>query len=360
VLISQCEVGSDPGDDARDAVERLHAAATEAATESRHGLVATATHDTKRGEDTRARIAAVSEDATSFEAALSAWRAVEANRARGVAADEWRFVAQTLLGAWPLDDSASTRADLATRLAQYLRKALREAKLRTSWLDADERHEAEVVDLATRAVAPDSLFADAFDVLRSRVAVAGAVNGLSQLLMKIALPGIPDIYRGCEGWDLSLVDPDNRRPVDHAQLSALLAEHGPEPDWADLRSCWPNGAIKVLLTARLLTARRDHDALFARGAYVGVAAGGRRAAHAVAARREMPDASDIAIAVATRLPMQLAPGAWPIGDVWSDTSIDVGRGSWRDAVTDRSLDGNGALLLRDVLCELPIALLLRT
>jgi (1->4)-alpha-D-glucan 1-alpha-D-glucosylmutase len=230
VLVSQCEVGSDPSGDAVGAVARLHAAVATCC--ARSGLIATATHDTKRGEGTRARLAALSECADEFEAALAVWREAERAACREVASADQRFVAQTLLGAWPLDDTPENdvvRHEYAQRIAGYLRKALREAKLRTSWLEPNETYEQTVIDAARAAIEPASAFRRAVASLRPPLELAGAVNELAQLVLKVALPGIPDVYRGCESWDLSLVDPDNRRPVDHDSLAAAL-EANDAPD----------------------------------------------------------------------------------------------------------------------------------
>jgi malto-oligosyltrehalose synthase len=360
VLVSQCEVGSDPSDDAVGGVARLHRAASAAAATPRRGLLATATHDTKRGEGTRARLAALSECADAFEAALAAWRATERSAARDVASADQRFLAQTLLGAWPLVDAADHDAagvSYSERLAGYLRKALREAKLRSSWLEPDEPYEQTVIDAARAAIDPDSAFRRAFAPLRAPLELAGAVNELSQLVLKVALPGIPDVYRGCETWDLSLVDPDNRRPVDHPRFAVMLEAQGTSPDWFALRRDWRDGAIKLVVTARLLRARRVHDTLFVRGAYAGATAVGAAGDHVIVARREL--AGMAAVAIATRLPLGLAPDQWPVGEAWGDTTVALDRAPWDDAITANHVAGGDAVRLRDVLRELPVALLVR-
>ncbi len=357
VLISQCEVGADPDDDVHDAFERLidRASRSTPGAQRPPGQVATSTHDSKRGEDVRARLAAASECADELDAAVCAWWASGAIPEE-VAPDEVRFVAQTMLGAWPLDPDAS--ASFADRLEEYLRKALREAKLRTSWLDPDEAHEAVVIDLARRSVAHSSEFEKLFADLRSRIELAGASNSLVQLLLKMVLAPAPDVYQGTETWDLSLVDPDNRRPVDHAAHAAMLAGNA-ELQWAELRAQWRDGAIKLAVTARLLAARRADAPLFVAGRVARVAALGSRAAHVVALRRALGGAE--AVAVGARWPATLAPYRWSIAATWSDTAIAVGDGPWTDALTGATLvaDADGNLPLAAVCAELPVALLLR-
>jgi (1->4)-alpha-D-glucan 1-alpha-D-glucosylmutase len=214
-----------------------------------------------------------------------------------------------------------------------------------------------VIDAARAAVDPDSAFRRAFAPLRGPLELAGAVNELSQLVLKVTLPGIPDVYRGCETWDLSLVDPDNRRPVDHPRFAAMLEAQGTSPDWCALRREWRDSAIKLVVTARLLRARRDHDILFVRGAYTGATAVGAARDHVVVARREL--AGMAAVAIATRLPLGLAPGQWPVGEAWGDTTVALDRAQWDDAITGNRVAGGDAVRLRDVLRELPVALLVR-
>jgi len=300
----------------------------------------------------RARLAALSECADDFVRALHEWRRRDA-ALRALPADEQWFVAQTLLGAWPLTPDGE--ADLPDRLTSYLQKALREAKLRTSWLDPDEAHERAVIDVARRACAPASSFRRAFDDLRARVELAGAANSLAQVVLKAVLPSAPDVYRGCEGWDLSLVDPDNRRPVAHDRLARQLEITDAHADWPALRVDWRDGAVKLAVTARVLRFRREIAELFEHGCYEPLLASGVSADHVIALRRRHGDAT--VVVAAARHPMALAPGGWPVGAVWNDTTIDTGCRRVTDVMTGAVHDGE-QLELRAVFADLPVAVLL--
>src|SRR6185295_17631327 len=183
----------------------------------------TATHDTKRGEDVRARLNVLSELPGAWKAAVAKWRAVnrrfktEVNGESAPHPNEEYLLYQTLVGAWPFETDAGTQAAFRDRMAAYMIKALREAKQRTNWLRPDERYEAAVVRFV-RAILDrrrPNPFLAAFEPFQARIAELGIYNSLAQLLIKITAPGVPDFYQGNELWDLSLVDPDNRRPVDY-------------------------------------------------------------------------------------------------------------------------------------------------
>ena len=348
VVLAQAEVGSDPSDPARNAVARFHDNAARRAASGRSGLTATTTHDTKRSEDVRARLAVLSERAPDFEAGFTRWTNA-LDPPASIRAHESRFVAQTLLGTWPLD--AAELDDLGARLADYLVKALREAKEASSWVAPDPAHEAAVVDLAARSIADGGrVLHDAFGELVDDIAWYGAINGLAQLTWKLGASGSADIYRGCELWDFSLVDPDNRRPVDFARRIAFLHDRSDD---------WRSGAVKMHMTATGLHARRAHPELFTRGAYlpIGVAEDA-----ALAFARAGADAW--AIACAPRLATRLAPrGQWPVGrGVWGDRALDLPAGApaqWRDVYTDATFEArDGTLFVGDVLTRLPAALLL--
>jgi (1->4)-alpha-D-glucan 1-alpha-D-glucosylmutase len=347
VVLAQAEVGADPSDPARDAVARFHRNAARRIESGRPGLTASTTHDTKRSEDVRARLAVLSERAPEFEAGFRRWsRALDPPA--GISAAELRFVAQTLLGTWPLDPD--DRADLGSRLSDYLVKAMREAKQATSWLTPDDAHEAAVVRLATRSLADDGrLLLDAFGGLVDDVAWYGAINGLAQLTWKLALPGTADFYRGTELWDLSLVDPDNRRPVDFARRITMLRDQDDD---------WRTGGIKLRMTFAGLHARRAHPELFTSGAYfpIGVADDA-----ALAFARTAP--GSWAIACAPRLATRLAAREhWPVGRaVWGDRALELPPGApaqWRDVYTGATVEARaGVLYVGDVLTRLPAALL---
>lgn len=344
-LLAQAEVGGDPGDDCAGALARFHTRAA-----AHRGLVTTSTHDTKRSEDVRARLAVVSERAEEFEAGLRRWRE-RVEPADGVTRVEQRFVAQTLLGAWPLDPDELESGAFAARMTAYLTKALREAKQHTSWLSPDEEHERAVNALVSRSTEQRGRpFRDAFGSLVDDVAFFGAVNALAQLTWKLALPGTVDVYRGTELWDLSLADPDNRRPVDFACRRALLARAA-EANPAE----WRSGAIKLRLTAAGLRARREDPELFVAGDYVPLPVEGERASHVLAFARRARDRW--AVAVAPRLPASLTErGRFPVGEaVWGNTRVALPEDvHWRDVFT---ASGVSSSRLADILAALPTALL---
>jgi (1->4)-alpha-D-glucan 1-alpha-D-glucosylmutase len=346
-LLAQADVGDDLGVDPSDAVTRFHAQQVQRVQNGRPGMTATSTHDSKRGEDVRARLAVLSERADAFESGLERWRAAVAP-ARELDPYVSRFVAQTLLGAWPLQSSELDA--FGDRVAEYFVKARREAKDATSWLDPDPRHEATVVDMARRSVANGGrLVRESFGELLDDLAWYGALNGLSQLTWKLGAPGTADIYRGCELWDLNFVDPDNRRPVDFDTRIALLRERGDD---------WRSGAMKLHMTVSGLRARREHRHLFRDGDYLPFRLPGD--AVLAFARR---GTEHWAIACGTRLPTRLAPrGHLPIGrDVWRDLALELppdAPPSWRDVYTDGEvMTSGGALVLSEVLGRLSAALL---
>ncbi len=329
-LLAQNEVAGDPGADARDAVTRFHALAT-----VHRGLVGTSTHDTKRSEDVRARLCVLTERAEAFERGVARWREV-IGPGPTVTPGEERFLAQTLLGAWPLD--SDDVPDFERRIEQYLRKALREAKQQTNWIHPNERHEEAVIGCARRTIADDGrLLVEAFGDLVDEVAFFGAINSLAMLTWKLGMPGTPDIYRGCELWDLSLVDPDNRRPVDFARRARLLHAAPRLDDWR-------SGAVKLHVSAAGLRLRRTHRELFAHGELVPL----ETPETVFAFARRLGD--EWAIAIAPRFPTRVTEcGRWPVGDVWGDATIalpDDGPPAWR-----------AGLRLADVLADLPVALL---
>lgn len=296
-LVSLNEVGGWPERFGIDPAE-FHAIFARRRRDWPDALSALSTHDHKRGADVRARLAALSELPAEWEAGLDAWSALLAPH-RGGSADrpvpsrrhEHLFY-QTVIGTWPVGGPAGGYAD---RIAAYLRKAAREGKDETSWTDPDEAYEAGLERFVRAALDPAGPFVAAVAPFAERVARIGAVNGLAQLAMQMTLPGVPDLYQGTEGWDLSLVDPDNRRPVDWAWLTERLdSVAGADPE--ALAAAWPDGRIKHWLTARLLRLRREDPELFARGDYAPVPAQGPAAEHVVAWRRSL-DGRHLVVAV---------------------------------------------------------------
>ncbi len=217
-------------------------------------MTATATHDTKRGEDARARIAALSEIPGEWTSAVARWKVLNAphlaldGNLRAPSATFEYMLYQTLLGAWPLGETAD--AGFVERIQAYALKAAREGKEETSWLNPHEAYENGVASFIAKILDPaqSSEFLEALQTLARRVALLGALNSLSQLTLKATLPGVPDFYQGTEYWDLSLVDPDNRRPVDFAARQTALTSLE-APDWRGLIKTWPNGQLKAGLDA---------------------------------------------------------------------------------------------------------------
>ncbi|GAB3445360.1 malto-oligosyltrehalose synthase [Actinophytocola sediminis] len=318
------EVGGDPHRFGVSPAE-FHAAAAARAAGRPTGMTTLSTHDTKRAEDVRARLAVLAEVPAEFAAAVRRW-----SSAHGLAEPTLDLLAwQTLVGAWPIT---------ADRLAAYLDKAAKEAKLRTSWLDHDEAFEA-----AVRAW-PDAVLADAdlradVEAFVDRIAGPGWSNALGQKLLHLAGPGVPDVYQGTELFDLSLVDPDNRRPVDFAARERLLTRL--ETGW--LPDVDATGAAKLHVVRTTLRLRRAHPELFT--GYRPLPADGPAADHALAFARAG------VVAVATRLPVALAR----VG--WQDTVLALPPGRWTDRLTGR--DVPPAAPLAELLDRYPVALLVR-
>jgi len=283
-------------------------------------MTALSTHDTKRAEDVRARLAVLSEIPDDWAATVTRWSATH-----GIDEPSLNLLAwQTIVGAWPISPE---------RLRDYLDKAAKEAKIRTSWVDHDEEFEAAVNAWPERVITE---LGDEVDEVVERVKGAGWSNSLGQKIVQLAGPGVPDVYQGTELFDLSLVDPDNRRPVDYALRQDLLArlEDGWLPEIDD------TGAAKLHVVRQVLTLRRERPALFT--GYRPLAAQGPAADHVVAFSRQ-PEL----VVVATRLPLSL--------DGWGDTVLPLGPGPWRDLLTGAETNER----LGEMLSRYPVALLLR-
>lgn len=313
-LLALNEVGGDPS--ARGLpIPAFHQAMQARAREWPHGMTATATHDTKRGEDARTRLAALSEIPGEWTSAVARWKVLNAPHittlgdVRAPSATFEYMLYQVLLGAWPL---AAPDAGFIDRIQAYVLKAAREGKEETSWLNPHAAYEAGVNAFIARILDPavSGDFLSSLQTLAERLARLGALNSLSQLTLKATLPGVPDFYQGTEFWDLSLVDPDNRRPVDFAARKAILAAIA-QPDWADLTAQWPDGRLKLAWTRRLLALRNEMAGVFVEGDYQPLEVTGPHSDHVIAfARRHDRDA---AIIIAGRLFAPLTQGGreWP-------------------------------------------------
>jgi (1->4)-alpha-D-glucan 1-alpha-D-glucosylmutase len=293
-------------------------------------LLATSTHDTKRSEDVRARIVVVSEIPEVWRRSLQRWRVANRrwkrtiNDATAPDANEEYLLYQTLLGTWPMQASGEPETtatpDYIERIQAYMAKALHEAKINTSWIQPNEEWDAAMLDFIAKVLdpSPRNKFLPAFIPIAKDVARFGAVNSLSQTLLKLTSPGVPDIYQGNEIWDYSLVDPDNRRPVDYKRRREML-ESLATADPGDLVRNWPDGRIKMFLTQRLLQFRRQHVALFQRGEYLPLTPNGAFAECCISFARQLGD--QWIIVVAPRLSSRL--GFPPIGGIWQDTTLEI-------------------------------------
>jgi (1->4)-alpha-D-glucan 1-alpha-D-glucosylmutase len=331
------EVGGDPG---RFAIgpETFHAATAEAAATHPTGMLTTSTHDTKRSEDVRARLALLSEIPAEWTAAVLHWAALNARHRRSGMPDRniEYLLYQTLVGAHPIG---------LDRLLPYLEKAAREAKTHTSWTAVNEDYEAALREFAERALG-DPVFVAAVAAFVEPLLGPGRVNSLAWKLLTLTVPGVPDLFQGSELWELSLVDPDNRRPVDYDLRRRLLGEL----DGLGAEAAWTRpdeGLPKLLVVQRTLQLRRERPAAFGpAGAYRPLLALGPKARHAVAFAR-----AEEVVTVVPRLVLKLA------GD-WGATELELPPGQWRDEFTGALVDG-GRQRMADLLGRFPVALLAR-
>jgi (1->4)-alpha-D-glucan 1-alpha-D-glucosylmutase len=353
-LLALNEVGGDPL--ARDgSVERFHVKMQERAIRQPAALTATSTHDTKRGEDARARLYAISEAPELWVTAVERWcgmhRHLVANLTDGPAPEpnvEW-MIYQALAGVWPPDlvvTNTEQLGGLRERFLAYLEKALREAKLRTDWADNNKDYEQAVARYAAALLSSENLaFLQDFETTLRPLIAAGQFNSLSQTLLKLTVPGIPDIYQGCEGLDLSLVDPDNRRPPDF--------EHLAENRFA---------GEKQKLIASVLSLRKDHPQLFVRGRYTPLEIQGRMREHTIAFARSHE--GRVAIVVAPRLVVDLvAGGVLRSTEPWTGTRIILSNEAkgltFRNVLTGSAVGvASGVIAIDALFAAQPYALLM--
>lgn len=372
-LISLNEVGGNP---ARFgvSVEDFHRFNSRRAATFPHSLLGTSTHDTKRGEDVRATINVLSEIPLEWEKALRRWRDLNVSRKQTGAPksfpdanDQYLFY-QNLIGAWPPTIETPT-PDFRDRLTSYLLKAIKEAKSNTSWTEPNAAYESATKEFVEAVLDPaNQEFLKDFSTFQSTVAFFGRLNSLSQLLLKITSPGVPDFYQGAELWDLNLVDPDNRRPVDYQLRQGMLAQikrSTATPDYLrDLTDAGAqSGLIKLFATHRALRSRTEHRDLFDHGEYIPLAVEGSRKRHICAFARKSD--SQIAIVVVPRLLWSLMNGRLELPSteaIWADTRIllPFRNSSGINIFTGEEIrtDGPGALSAARALSHFPIALLL--
>ena len=328
-------------------------------------LLATSTHDSKRSEDVRARMLAISEIPPLWGRSLQKWRTTnrrfkkQIDDAEAPDAGEEYLLYQTLLGTWPVDlDGApvpSVGPKFIARIQRYMAKALKEAKLNTSWIQPNENWDDAMQEFVARILeaGPRNKFLPAFLPVAAEIARLGAINSLAQTAIKLTAPGVPDIYQGTEIWDDSLVDPDNRRPIDYARRREMLTQIENVPA-NELMQCWPDGRIKMRLTQRLLHLRRENPELFREGIYEPINFGGAFADCAIGFVRRHRDGAIIVIV--PRLSSRV--GFPPIGDRWEDTHVvlPAGKSNLRDVFSDRKVRvENSQLRLAVAMSQLPFA-----
>jgi (1->4)-alpha-D-glucan 1-alpha-D-glucosylmutase len=382
-LVSLNEVGGTP-DRFGTTLEAFHGQNLERLKSFPHALIGSSTHDTKRGEDVRARISVLSEIPGKWRKALAVWSQLNKRKKGTIDGrpvpdrnEEYLFY-QTLVGAWPVGPiEQGSLGFFRARIREYMVKAVREAKINSSWINPNIPYEetlAAVID-AILADGPGNPFLAEFTLFQGLIARWGAFTSLAQTLLKIASPGIPDFYQGTELWDLNLVDPDNRRPVDfRSRVKALVelelreAEVGPRKLIRELLLQWEDGRIKLYLTCKALSCRRENRELFERGEYLPLEAQGARARHICAFARRMNGKGVMAVAPRFMATLVPEPDKVPCGDgVWGDTILVLPEGSgttYRNILTNGMVatverSGRPVLPLAELFADAPVAFLER-
>ncbi|MFC4452994.1 malto-oligosyltrehalose synthase [Deinococcus sonorensis] len=366
-LLSLNEVGSDPALFGTPPAS-FHRQTQERTAHWPHAMLAGSTHDTKRGEDTRARISVLSELPQTWAAYLSAWSRLSRpfeQTVQGLRGPQhWPghqdtyALYQTMLGAWPLDGNLE---GFQARLEEYAIKSAREAKLHTTWANPNAEYEGQLTGLIG-GLLENSDFRQGLEELHARISPYGALNGLSAALVRLTAPGVPDTYQGSEGWNQSLVDPDNRRPVDYALLSRQLARLEKRHASAPLRLAtelleqYQDGAVKQLVVWAALQARQQEPELFSEGRYVPLKAG----KYLLSFAREHQDR--LAVVAVPRLSLTLTreQQPWPLGEVWGQRTLRLPRnGRYRNLLTGERFTVRGERLALAKLLEFfPLALLI--
>jgi len=379
-LLSLNEVGADPERFGLP-LELFHRQNRERARCRPLGLSATSTHDSKRSEDVRARLNVLSEIPGAWRAALSRWRRINRKKKPRVEgqsvpdANEEYLLYQTLVGAWPVEPAPAEVFDaFRQRIGDYLVKAVREAKLNSSWIRPNAAYEEALLRFVELLLEEsDNPFLADLRQFQELTSHCGMLNSLSQTLLKLTAPGIPDFYQGSELWDFSLVDPDNRRPVDfdlrrrHLESLRSGETRGLLPLCRELTAAPGDGRVKLFLIRQALKVRRRERELFERGDYLPLEAAGERAEHLCAFARVLGDRAIIAVAPRFFTRLIDHPGELPLGeDVWRSTAIGLppGAGGCRfrnlftgEILASRAQAPGARLHLGEVLAAFPVALL---
>ncbi len=359
-LVALNEVGGHPGTFGAPA-DAFHHACKRRLASWPQAMLATSTHDTKRSEDVRMRLVALSEIPQEWQQSVRRWRNMNRSAKRVVEgspapdANEEYLIYQTILGSWPLTPMNDEERDVyIKRLQAYMTKALHEAKVNSSWIDPHTAWDQAVCDFIERILTPakKNRFPDAMRPLAEVIARLGMVNSLAQTVLKLTVPGVPDFYQGTEMWDFSLVDPDNRRPVDYeARRTALSSLTDVEP--ASLMEQWRDGRIKLLVIQKLLELRNRMPALFAEGSYEPVGIDGDKSEQCLAFERSV-NGTTLLVAVPKQTASQGFP---PIGECWGQSTLLSARdgGKWRNIITGEVIEN---LSLAEVFRTIPVAALI--
>lgn len=362
------EVGGEPQRFGMTAAE-FHATNTHRRDKWPHTMLASSTHDTKRSEDVRARVAGLSEMPSRWRRSLRSWSTLNAKYKSTVDsemapdANEEYLLYQVLLGLWPMAGLASlSKAEhgiFLSRVQDYMTKAIKEAKVNSSWIQPNEGWDDAVrkfIAALLGKAGKSNAFVKGFEPIAVEIAQIGMVNAISQTVLKLTSPGVPDIYQGNETWDFSLVDPDNRRQVDYGVRQKML-ETVRLADLREMLQQWQDGRIKMFVTQAVLHFRAEEPRLFSAGTYQPLVTSGILGDCVVAFQREHAGA---AMLVATpRLSSRV--GFPPVGELWGDATVTPGAGgAWRDLFTGRKFKTNGEpLRLAEVFAEFPCAVLVR-
>ncbi|MGE3939756.1 MAG: malto-oligosyltrehalose synthase [Nitrospirales bacterium] len=372
-LTSLNEVGGEP-QHFGISMEDFHHLMRERANQWPHSLSTTSTHDTKRSEDVRARLNVLSEIPKEWRQRLRLWSRLN-KKAKQIleeklvpSANEEYLIYQTLLGIWPVNPlQEDTRSHFLERMNTYILKALKEAKENSSWLNPDETYESAVLSFLNRILdmSSDNKFFQDFLSFQSRIALYGIYNSLSQVLLKITAPGIPDFYQGTELWDFTLVDPDNRHPIDYAthqqlfdRLQVRLRGENRSTLLAQLLKSPEDGVLKLFLTAETLKFRNAHRTIFRQGAYHPLKVMGEQAFHVCSYMRSYQNQHCLIVFPRFLTGLKFEPGHLPIGEpVWNQTWLnipsDLGIETWRNVYTQQPL----TLQKHSNMIDLPISMI---
>ncbi|NMG11383.1 malto-oligosyltrehalose synthase [Brasilonema sp. UFV-L1] len=370
-FVSLNEVGGEPGHFGISPSE-FHEFNQQRQSKWVHAMSTTSTHDTKRGEDTRARLNVLSEIPEEWQKQVRSWSDINRSYRKTVKRftmpvrnDEYLFY-QTLVGAFPFDEEDIP--SFVERVKDYVVKAIREAKVHTAWLRENSTYENAFTDFVTAVLEPsqENPFLKEFLPFQKWVAEYGIFNSLSQTLLKITSPGVPDFYQGSELWDLSLVDPDNRRPVDFETRQSYLKAIKEQANTDilklidELLAQKKDARVKLFLIVQALKARTEHLQVFQQGNYLPLEVTGKFKEHIIAFARN--DGNKTIVTIAPRFFTSLIqPGEYPLGqEVWNDTSLKLPTevsSTWKDAITEQAVQSNGTLLIGEVLKYFPGALL---